>query len=125
MKFMYKLPQERIKTQGNALAMGCLAALRDYPKTLDHDAVKVQARVGCVTLKQSFASPRRQLTNNFGLFCELFIEQYVACYLENAQGYIEDEAFYEKNKTKADEIGWEVAYHLLVEDYTAQLEGKS
>jgi hypothetical protein len=121
-RYVYTLPQERIKVQANALAMGCLAALRDYPKALvDRGEIETQARAGCVTLKNSFAG--QPLTNDFPAFCELFIEPYIRCYQENAQSYELSHEFYLKNKRKFDEIGV-AAYSLLVEDYTAQLEGQ-
>ena len=124
--YVYPLPADSIKVQANALAMGCMATLRDFPNVLvKRDEIETQARAGCVTLKDSYTGVKgKQLTNDFTQFCELFIKQYVECYVSNAQGYELDQAFYLKNKNRVDEIGAAVAYHVLVEDYAAQLSGQ-
>ena len=125
-QYVYTLPADANKARANGLAMGALAALRNYPRMVtDAEQIEIAARSSCITLKDFYTSRERQLTNDFPGFCELFVEQYIKCYRENVQACEQSHEFYLKNKTAVDEIGLDVAYHLLVEDYTAQLEGKS
>jgi len=95
--FVYTLPADTVRVQGLGMAMGCMAALRDYPQVqTSRDAIEAQARTGCLSLNVFFASPGWQLTNDFSGFCELlkihwirltsFGEQF---YRENWQSYRE------------------------------------
>jgi len=125
-RYVYTLPADRIRVQGLGMAMGCMAALRDYPQVLtNRDAIEAQARTGCLSLNVFFASPGWQLTNEFGQFCELLSEQYVRGYEKDGHVYLLCEADYRENKQETDRIGWAVVAALLVDECIRQLEETS
>lgn len=122
--YEYTLPGDEIKASAMALAMGNLAALRDFPNTLaDRNEIETQARAGCVTLKSSY-KVRKQLTNDFPLFCELFIKWYVNCYTDIAQQDEQSRAYREEMKRFAEEAGWLQMCQLLQKQYAAQLSSQ-
>ncbi len=117
-KYHYLLPRDTDKTIVEALAMGSLAALRDYPEHKTHDQLEAEARLALVTLK---AEKRELLTNDFTQLCKLYIAYYIGGFEDTYYHYEKDPERRLSDKDAVAEHGWIMTLRAQELAYAEQL----
>lgn len=112
-KFEYTLPDDEIQVMACALALGYLAALRDFPITtvLCREAIEEQARSGCERLKTLTSA--QHLTNDFDAFLTLFREHYARIYQESRAKWQLDQKLYRADRAALQDMDWKLSYQCM------------
>lgn len=112
-KFEYTLPGDEIQVMACALALGYLAALRDFPITseLSREAIEEQARSGCERLKTLTSA--QHLTNDFDAFLTLFREHYLKIYQESRAKWQLDQRLYRADHAALQNMDWNLSYQCM------------
>jgi hypothetical protein len=116
--YEYFLPKDADTVRIEALGMGALRALQEYPTMKDRTTLESESR-GALSLLRS--QKPNSYCNDFEALCKIYIPYYIGGFQDAMSRYQHDQERYESDKGFLTQHGWIRAFKTFQERYAEHL----